>query len=91
MVGQVPSVLFVPSKGVALIPLQIQTALVVDVGYLEARVLPVCSLTLNALFSSSLWPFQIYSNALIVNALTTTVLAGQAYNERLRSILNEVP
>jgi hypothetical protein len=38
---QVPSVLFVPSKGVALIPLQIQTALVVDTGYHDTRVLPV--------------------------------------------------
>ncbi|ELR16238.1 actin subfamily protein [Acanthamoeba castellanii str. Neff] len=68
---QVPSVLFVPSKGVALIPLQMQTALVVDTGYHDTRILP------------------IFMGAHIVHALTTTVLAGKTYNDRLRSILNE--
>jgi hypothetical protein len=34
---------------------------------------------------------QIFMGAHIVHALTTTVLAGKTYNDRLRSILNEVP
>jgi len=68
---QVSSVLFVPGKGAALIPLQMETALVVDTGYHETRILPV------------------YLGAHIINGLRTTVLAGKAFNDQLKSMLHE--
>ena len=39
---QVPSVLFVPSHLVTLYTLGINTALVIDIGYEEATMIPVC-------------------------------------------------
>lgn len=42
LVFQVPSVLFVPSHLVTLYTLGINTALVIDIGYEETTLIPVC-------------------------------------------------
>lgn len=42
MFSQVPSVLFVPSHLVTLYALGINTAFVIDVGYEETTMIPVC-------------------------------------------------
>ena len=39
---QVPSILFAPSHLVALYTLGINTALVIDVGYEETTIIPIC-------------------------------------------------
>ena len=80
--------LFLTNEAVLTIPLRLSTAMMIDLGHSEARILPVLPYLHSALLNF-VTDFQIYEGALQIHALQTAPLAGSALNLRLSELLKE--